>query len=171
MLRHDVSLEAAMPEGLRITERHEDPYAWALSQAARLRRGSAGLKGVDRAGLGEFLEEWAEEMLSGARSQLVNLMAHMAKVALSRNPAVLGHWRSECVEFHDRLMDAYRPSMRDRIDMASLWRRTRRKVIASFADHGEPKPVLPAACPFALDELIDPELDIERLVARLPLGQ
>ena len=29
-----------MPESLRITERHEDPYAWALTQAARLRRGS-----------------------------------------------------------------------------------------------------------------------------------
>jgi hypothetical protein len=160
-------MEAAMPEGLRITERHEDPYAWALAQAARLRRGSAGLKGLDRAGLGEFLEEWAEEMLSGARSQLVNLMAHMAKVARSRNPAVLGHWRSECVEFHDRLVDAYRPSMRDKIDMASLWRRTGRKLTASFADHGEPPPVLPATCPFTLDELIDPDLDVEGLVAKL----
>jgi hypothetical protein len=171
MLRHDVPIEAMMPEGLRIAERQEDPYAWALSQAARLRRGSAGLKGIDRAGLSEFLEEWAEEMLSGARSHLVNLMAHMAKAALSRNPAVLGHWRSECVEFHDRLVDAYRPSMHDKIDMASLWHRARRKVIASFTDHGEPQPVLPAACPFTLDELIDPDLDIERLVARLRSAQ
>ena len=79
----------------------------------------------------------------------------------------LGHWRSECVEFHDRLVNAYRPSMRDKIDMASLWRRARRKVTASFADHGEPQPVLPAACPFTLDELIDPDLDVERLVAML----
>ena len=76
-----------MPEGLRITERHEDPYAWALAQAAQLRRGSAGLKGLHRAGLSEFLEEWVEEALSSARSRLVNLMAHMAKVARSRNPA------------------------------------------------------------------------------------
>jgi len=119
-------MEAAMPEGLRITERHEDPYAWALAQAAQLRRGSAGLKGLHRAGLSEFLEEWAEETLSSARSRPVNLMAHMAKVARSRNPAALGHWRSECVEFHDRLVDAYRPSMRDKIDMASLWRRAAR---------------------------------------------
>lgn len=156
-----------MPEGLRIRERHDDAYGWALGQAARLRRGGAGLKGVDRGALSDFLEEWAEEMLSGARSQLVNLMAHAAKAARSRNPDVLGHWRSECVEFHDRLIDEYRPSMRDRIDMAGLWRRARRKVAASFADHGEPQPVLPAACPFTLDELIDPDLDIERLVAKL----
>ena len=156
-----------MPEGLRITERHEDAYAWALAQAERLRRGSTGLKGVDRAGLSEFLEEWAEEVLSGARGQLVNLMAHAAKVASSRNPGVLGHWRSECVEFHDRLIDEYRPSMRDKIDMAAPWRRARRKVNASFADHGEAAPVLPAACPFSLDEVLDPDLDIERLVAKL----
>ena len=156
-----------MPEGLRITERHEDAYAWALAQAVRLRRGGAGLKGLDRAELSDFLEEWAEEMLSGPRSPFVNLMAHAAKVARSRNPAVIGHWRSECIEFHDRLIDEYRPSMRDRIDMAGLWRRARRKVAASFADHGEPSPVLPATCPFTLDELIDPELDIERLVASL----
>jgi len=160
-------MEAAMPEGLRITEPHEDPYAWALAQAAQLRRGSAGLKGLHRAGLSELLEEWAEETLSSARSRLVNLMAHMAKVARSRNPAALGHWRSECVEFHDRLVNAYRPSWRDKIDMAGLWRRARRKVTASFADHGEPQPVLPAACPFTLDELIDPDLDVERLVAML----
>ncbi|TMK29714.1 MAG: DUF29 family protein [Alphaproteobacteria bacterium] len=112
--------EASVPEGLRIRERHEDAYAWALAQAARLRRGGAGLKGLDRAELSDFLEEWAEEMLSGARSQLVNLMAHAAKVARSRNPAVIGHWRSECVEFHDRLIEEYRASMRDRIDIASL---------------------------------------------------
>ncbi len=49
-----------MPESLRITERHEDPYAWAVSQGARLRRSTAGLNGVDRAGLSEFLEGWGK---------------------------------------------------------------------------------------------------------------
>ena len=154
-----------MPEGLPIIERDPDAYAWALAQAALLRRGAAGRKVVDAAGLSEFLEEWADEMLSAVRSQVVNLMAHATKAALSRNPDVVGHWRSECVEFHDRLVDAYRPSMRDKIDMASLWHRATRKVYASFADHGEAKPGLPAECPFTLDQLIDPNLDLDRLVA------
>jgi hypothetical protein len=156
-----------MPEGLQITDRHQDPYAWALTQAEQLRRGAAGLKTADREGLREFLEEWAEEMLSGARSQMVNLMAHAAKAAHSRNPDVVGHWRSECVEFHDRLIDAYPPSMRDKIDMASLWRRAVRKLIASFDDHREPRPSLPAECPFSLDQLVDPDLDLDELVAVL----
>jgi hypothetical protein len=163
----DVPMEAAMPEGLQIIERHQDPYAWALAQAALLRRGVAGRKAVDAAALCEFLQEWADEMLSAVRSQLVNLMAHAAKVATSRNPEVIGHWRSECIEFHDRLVDAYRPSMRDKIDLASLWHRTRRKVDASFADHGETKPRLPARCPFTVDQLINPDLDIELLVATI----
>jgi hypothetical protein len=156
-----------MPEGLRIVDRHQDPYAWAMAQAERLRGGATSVKGLDREGLGEFLEEWAEEMLSAARSQLVNLMAHAAKSALTRNPDIVGHWRSECVEFHDRLIDSYRPSMRGRIDIDALWRRAMRKVIASFEDHGEPRPALPAKCPFSLDGLVDSELDIDRLVQTL----
>lgn len=154
-----------MPEGLQITERHQDPYAWALAQAALLRHGVGGRKAIDAAGLSEFLEEWAEEMLFAVRSQMVNLMAHAAKVATSRNPEVIGHWRSECIEFHDRLVDAYRPSMRDKIDMASPWHRATRKVYASFADHGEATARLPAGCPITLDQLVDPNLDLERLAA------
>jgi hypothetical protein len=154
-----------MPDDLQVADRHRDPYAWAQEQAALLRRGRAGLKAVDAAALSEFLEEWADQMLSAARSQLVNLMAHATKAARSRNPEIVGHWRSECIEFHDRLIDEYRPSMRARIDMAALWKRACRKVLASFADHGEPRPQLPAACPFALDQLIDPDLDLDQFVA------
>ena len=156
-----------MPEGLQIADLHSDPYAWALTQAALLRRGGTGLKTLDRDGLSEFLEEWAGEMLSTVRSQIVNLLAHAAKVAMTRNPDVIGHWRSECVEFHDRLIDAYRPSMRDRIDLAGLWRRARRKVYASFDDYGEPRPAFPAQCPVTVEQLVDPELDLDQRVAAI----
>lgn len=157
-----------MPEGLSIIERHQDPYAWALAQAALLRAGAARLKSIDAAELSEFLEEWADEMLSAVRSQMVNLMAHATKAALSRNPEIVGHWRSECVEFHDRLVDAHRPSMRDKVAMGRLWQRACRKVYASFADHGEAKPGLPAGCPFTLDQLLNSDLDLDKLVATAP---
>jgi len=155
-----------MPEGTGIADLQGDPYGWALTQAALLRRGG-GLKALDRDGLCEFLEEWAAEMLGTVRSQMVNLLAHAAKVAMTSNPAVIGHWRSECVEFHDRLIDAYRPSMRDRIDLASLWRRAQRKVFASFDDHGETRPALPTPCPVRVEDLVDPDLDLDRLVAKI----
>ena len=101
-----------MPEGLQITERHQDPYAWALAQAALLRRGAPGRRAIDASELCEFLEEWAEEMLAAARSQMVNLMAHATKVALSRNPGIVGHWRSECIELmHERAAQELSPKM------------------------------------------------------------
>jgi hypothetical protein len=132
-----------VPEGLRIADLHDDPYAWARTQAVLLRRGSAGFKTLDTEGLSDFLEEWADDMLSTARSHLVNLLAHAAKVAKTR------------------------PSMRDRSDLPSLWPRALRKVFASFDDHGEPRPSFPAQCPVPLDDLVDPELDLDRLVATI----
>jgi uncharacterized protein DUF29 len=160
-------LEKALPQDeLPVVDRDGDPYGWALQQAASLRQ-PTGTGGIDAAALAEFLEEWAEEMLAAVRRHLVNLIAHAAKAALSRNPDIVGHWRSECLELHDRLVDAYRPSMRARIDMPALWKRAGRKVAANFADHGEPAPLLPADCPFAFDELIDPDLDLNLLVTKL----
>ena|SRR5689334_3541751 len=149
-----------------LSDREGDPYAWALQQAALL-RGETEWGRIDTGALAEFLEEWADEMLAAVRSHLVNLMAHAAKAALSHNPDVIGHWRSECVEFHDRLIDLYRPSVRSRIDMPALWKRAGRKVAASFADHGEPAPLFPADCPFALDEPVAADLDVNWLVARV----
>jgi hypothetical protein len=154
------------PDELRCVDRDGHPYGWALEQAALLRR-PAGLERIDIGALAEFLEEWADEMLSAVRSPLVNLMAHAAKTAFSRNPDVVGHWRSECLEFHDRLIDGYRPSMRDKIDMDALWKRACRKAAASFADQGEPSPQLPVGCPFTLEQLIDADLDLDTLVAKL----
>jgi hypothetical protein len=37
-------------------------------------------------------------------------------------------------------------------------------VIAKFRDHGEPRPRLPADCPVSLDDLLDPNLDLDQLV-------
>lgn len=68
------------------------------------------------------------------------------------------------MQFHDRIVDSYRFSMRGKINMASLWRRASRKVIASFDDFREPRPHLDPACPFRLEDVIDPNADLDRLV-------
>jgi hypothetical protein len=158
-----------MPDELRSLDRDEDPYAWVRRQAMLLGKEREALRaaGIDIDGLRTFLDETADEMLSKVTSQLVNLMAHAAKAAWTTNPGVVGHWRSECIEFHDRVVADYRNSMRRRINVEELWRRASRKLRASFADHGERLPEIPATSPFTFDGLIDPELDIERLVRRL----
>ena len=161
-------METAVPDGITVAPtREDDPFAWALELATKVRHRQGALTLLDREALSEFLEDWADEMLATVRSQIVNLLSHATKVANTRNPDVIGHWRSECVEFHDRLIDTYDPSMRDKIDMETLWRRAQRKVVASFRDNGEPPPRLPALCPLGIDDLIDPELDLDRMVAAI----
>jgi hypothetical protein len=159
-----------MPDGASVTNLPDDPFTWALTLATQLRHRQGGLKAVDREALSDFLEEWAAEMLDTVRSQMVNLLAHAAKVATTRNPEVIGHWRSECTEFHDRVVGTYRPSMRIKIDVPSLWHRAQRKVLASFKDNGEPPPDLPTQCPIGIDDLIDPNLDLDHLVAAIRRG-
>ena len=106
-------------------------------------------------------------MLGVVLSQMVNLLAHATKAAKTQNRDIIGRWFSECTEFHDQLISAYRPSMRNKIDLAILWRRAQRKVIASFRDHGEPRPSLPMECPVGIDDLLDPNLDLDHLIATI----
>lgn len=148
-----------MPGALQM-ERDADEYAWLLSQADALKR----RRGVDHDGIRDFLEEAAEDMLSRVTSQIVNLLAHTAKAAHTKNSQVIGHWRSECAEFHDQIVDAYRPSMRQKIDMQALWKRAQRKVYASFEDHGEPRPNLPKHVTVAVETIVDPDLHFEMMI-------
>ena len=156
-----------MPDGITVTTREDDAFAWALSLASKVRHRQGALTALDRESLSDFLEEWATEMLNAVLSQMVNLLAHATKAATMQNRDIVGHWFGECTEFHDQLISTYRPSMRNKIDLPILWRRAQRKVIASFRDYGEPRPTLPAQCPVGIDELLNPELDLDRLVAAL----
>ena len=79
-----------MPEGLRITERHEDPYAWALAQAARLRQ-EGGFTEADE--LLPLLRYLAPEALQGqgvdARSDVFSVGALLHEL-LTGAPAFPG---------------------------------------------------------------------------------
>jgi hypothetical protein len=60
--------------------------------------------------------------------------------------------------------DRFTPSMRQRIDLDELWRRAQRQ---SGTKNGRCAAGLPA-CPFTLDDLLDPEADPAALAARIP---
>jgi hypothetical protein len=150
-----------------VIDRHDDTYAWLIGQARAVEK----RQGIDYAGLSEFIEEAAAEIMSKVTSQMVNLMAHVMKVAHTKNPDIVGHWRSEIVEFQDQILDAYRPSMRQSIDLDKLWRRACKKVEVSFKDHGEPPPDLPEKCPFTIDGLTDENLSAEGIYARYREGK
>lgn len=156
-----------MPDGHDTPTHHDDPYGWALAQAEAIRALPASTMAFDRDGLIEFLEESAHAAIAAVKIALIRLMAGLARPASTRSPAVIGHWRGGCCHPHQTILLKYRSSMRDGIDMECLWRFARKDVIASFADHGEPAPILPADCPFTLAQLVDEDLDIAGTVESL----
>lgn len=148
----------------------DDPHAWALAQAALLAGWPATARAIDAEGLRDFLEERAGDMQAAVESHLVNLLSHMMKAAFTRNPQAIPHWLDECDNFYTEIQLSYRPSMAQVIRMDRVWRLAGRKVVASFARHGEPRPALTPDCPFDLAVLVDPDLNLEALVAELRTG-
>ncbi len=146
----------------------KDFYAWTLDQAAVLRQ-LPPTDGVDLGHLAEEIEDLGSEQLRKVTSQLRNLLAHLLKAAFSRNAQVLGHWRRECRAFQLDARDHYSASMRRRIDLEDVFRGARRMAVDDFEDAGEPVPALPSACPFALDDLLDPDFNFDTALERLRL--
>jgi hypothetical protein len=132
----------------------DDILLWSEQQAAALRRRAANE--VDWENVAEEIESVGNEQLHAVRSHLLQALLHDLKAEawpLSRDVA---HWRAEAVGHRGDARDRFTPSMRQRIDMAKLYREARRRLPA-LMDGTPPLPV-PEACPVTLDELLaEPE--------------
>jgi hypothetical protein len=83
---------------------------------------------------------------------LVQALLHDVKAdawPLSRD---VPHWRAEARRARGDAADRYAPSMRQRIDLARLYRRALRGMPETI-DGQKPLPV-PATCPVTLDQLL-----------------
>ena len=94
-------------------------------------------------------------------------MVHLIKAAGSSNQGPTGHWRAEIIGFHANLLSRYSPSMRERIDMAAIWRQAVRQAEAALDDHGETMDErLKVVCLFRLEDFLDGQIDASELIAR-----
>jgi hypothetical protein len=62
------------------------------------------------------------------------------------------HWQAEARRFRDDAADRFAPSMRQKIDMARLYRRALRAMPETI--DGQPPLPVPDLCPVTLDELL-----------------
>lgn len=154
-----------MPEDRIVLDRHDDPYRWVRNQADRL-AGRSGLA-ADPIALSEFLDDVAEEMVADVRGLLIQLLIHLLKLSVFDEPDSRRHWIAECAAFQAQILDRYRPSMRQRIDVDTLWRRATKAVIAQAEDRTLTLPRLPHQSPLTLDDLVDEDALIADLVGRL----
>jgi len=128
----------------------EDILTWSEQQADLLRRRSANA--LDWDNLAEEIEDLGRSQLRAVESHLIRALLHELKAAawpLSRD---VPHWRAEARGHCDDARSAFTPSMKQRIDLASLYRRALRRMPETIDD--QPPQAVPDTCPVTLDELL-----------------
>lgn len=133
-----------------------DILSWSERQAKLLRRHAAGDvtgDGVDWTNIAQEIEDVGRSELRSCRSLLRQALRHMLKAEgwpLSRDAPT---WRADAIDFRRQAKDAYAPSMRQKIEVGSLYRDALRAMPETIDGQG-PLPV-PTKCPATLDELLD----------------
>jgi hypothetical protein len=129
------------------TDYDSDILLWSEHQAALLRRRAAG-ELVNDADL-----DWANiEQLHAVQSLLGQALRHMLKAEawpLSRDAP---NWRADAIDFRQQATRRFVPSMREKINLARLYRQALRAMPETIDGVG-PLPV-PTECPVTLDELL-----------------
>lgn len=111
--------------------------------------------------------------LAAVESHLFTLLVHAIKAASSPGANPVRPWLEEMSLAQQAALRAFSPSMRQRLDPTTLWRKARRQAERSLRLHGEAVAPMPEACPFTLDGLLDDSAEPEAYVARLappPVG-
>lgn len=135
-----------------------DVLEWSEHQARLLRQhaiGEAGNEAPDWVNIIEEIESVGRSQLSTVRSMLANALTHDLKCEAWPLSREVPHWRAEAIRFRADAADAYTPSMREKVNMAAIYRRALRQMPESI--DGQPPLPVPEVCPVTLDELISAE--------------
>jgi hypothetical protein len=145
-----------------------DILAWSEHQSTLLRRIARGerVNKVDWPHVVEEIEDVGLSELNAVRAHLRQMIVHLLKIHGWPDNSACRHWRSELVAFQTELKDRFAPSMRQRIDLKTLYQRSLEQWKPLAYDDLPPGP-WPQDCPFTLDDLLTAKrVDIEaRLTA------
>jgi hypothetical protein len=147
-----------------------DVLEWAEQQAALLRRIARGerVNDLDWEHVAEEIEDVGLSELSAVRSYLRQLLLHMMKLCGWPACQACEHWRNELDIFQAEAAERFTPTMRQRLDIPTLYQQARRAVSRMRID-GQPPDPLRDSCPFTLDDLLSGDTD--ELIARLDMHQ
>ncbi|KPF67346.1 hypothetical protein IP69_13425 [Bosea sp. AAP35] len=156
----------------------DDIVAWAeqqsrgLRELARTRPDLSNL--LDWEHVAEEIEGVAQDFLFKFTGLTRQFLIHLAKALSVPRSQAYGHWRTEAQAFHDDAAEYFTRAMRQKVDIDRIWGKALRQAGLSLAEHGESLAGdLAGECPLTLDELIDPELDLDQAVsiAEMRLGR
>jgi Domain of unknown function DUF29 len=137
-----------------------DVLAWSERQADLLRRLARGerVSDVDWDHVVEEIEDVGLSELNAVRSYLRQMLFHLLKPHGWPELSACQHWRVEVVTFQTDALQRFSPSMRQRIDLASIYDRALRAV-EQLNLGGRPGRKPPEACPVTLDQLMNDPVD------------
>lgn len=118
---------------------------------------------VDWAHVAEEIEDVGLWELHSVESFLNLILVHLLKLHVSPESQACAHWRGEVVAFQNNAKRRFAPSMRQRIDIATLYDEAVQQLRAT-----DPSGRFPTGCPFDLDQLLDESW--EKLLERLTLA-
>lgn len=133
---------------------HEtDILEWSEHQAALLRRLAAGERVNDQVDWGNVVEEIesvGNEQIHAVNSLLMQAMALRLKAMGWPDARDVANWQADARRFAIDAADRFAPSMRQRLDVARIYRRA----LHTLPDRMDGKPPLPNECPWSLEELL-----------------
>ena len=141
----------AEPEPLYDT----DILLWSEQQAELLRR--RAVNALDWENLAEEIGDVGLSQLRAVELHLILALLHDLKAEawpLSRDEP---HWRAEARLHRDAARRHFSPSMRQRLDIAKLYRQALRGMPEKM-DGTDPLPI-PLTCPVTLDEMLSEDTD------------
>ena len=133
-----------------------DILEWSETQAVLLRRLAESERANDGAidweNVIDEVESVGREQLHAVESLLLQAMLHALKAQAWPESPEVAHWQAEERLFRAQASNRFAPSMRQRIDVARLYRQALR-ALPDTIDGQAPLPV-PDACPVTLEELL-----------------
>jgi hypothetical protein len=133
-----------------------DVLLWSEQQAELLRRRAAGQlvneAELDWPNIAEEIESVGSEQRHAVESLLVQALIHMLKAAAWPLSLAVPHWEAEARVFRGDARRRFVPSMRQRLDLAGLYR----QALRGLPDTLDGQPPLPVwdVCPVTLDALL-----------------
>jgi hypothetical protein len=144
-----------------------DVLAWSERQAELLRGVARGElpNDVDWPHIIEEIEDVGLAELHACRSLLMQGITHLLKIR-GWPAGPVSHWRSEAIGFFGEATQRHTPSMRQRIDLPKQYRLALDRVLA-LTVNGDPPQILPAECPFEIEDLTAEVPDLDLLLEKL----
>jgi hypothetical protein len=132
-----------------------DILAWSAQQADLLRRAARGerVNGVDWDHVVEEIEDVGISELNAVRSYLRQMLVHLLKPHGWPNSQSASQWRVEIAAFQADAAQRFAPSMRQKIDLDTLYQRAVEQLEGVHHDGIQPVG-WPAQCPCTLEQLL-----------------